>query len=1310
MKHTNCKRIMSAVLALLMLLGLLPVSVFAAKVTYTVNMGDLAAFAQGAKADGDILACGTDNFFTIFFSAKTRIDGSNKTFSDGVSSEQRLNFGGSTDIGDPVKNAVQVKTNGEASLKIWWVSGGDGREVAVYSESGEVVAQNPVGSVMNSLYITELTIPKAGTYYVGNVGGNNNFYQLSLTQEHKSGSSNRPAWSKVASPVITEAKDNGDGTMSVKIDALIGKEGGDELVVGMYDASGKLIIERKSIMERSSHTIKFTPADSGDYTFQARLIREGEKDKPGTKSLTAAFVLPLVNPNIISGTSKGDGKITVEWTAVKEATAYEILCDGKLAGTTDKTEFTVEGLTIGQKYSFRIVAIRGNTRTESKDLEVTATKEAKLTWGFTYYGPSTRENSNGYEGDLNESGSVTVFSEGGRGKIQPSSTDGVAFYYTAIPTRYNFTLRARVSVDAWSYSNGQEGFGLMATDRLGVSGDSSDFWNNQFMAVATKIEYRYDADLLVANPLSGVGTKYTMKLGLGTIGKTGVTKENLPKLEAMDTDTINNQFVSELYTLETAAGYWEKEAGTYNVIGNCTNAGPENIENAMLTEFILEIQKNNTGYFVSYYDLNGNLVAQHKYYGADALSKLDEDYVYAGFFASRNARATFSDVSLTTILASEDAPAEERPVTKIEPILTISSADVTTKGNYTLQMSANVAGTVKILMDGKVIFEGEPMEAEKRFERVLELTEYRQYRLQIQFTPDPDQDLGPDTVLSSTKTIYSSLNVLYNRGNFHRKNVYVSPDGMPNGAGTQEHPYDIYTAVNNVVPGQTIILMEGTYKLESTLKIARGMDGTEAEPIRMIADPAAKTRPVLDFQGLCAGIVHGGDYWYFAGFDVTRSQATQKGFQVSGSYNVLDQIHTYRNGNSGVQISRLSGADTTIDQWPAYNLILNCTSYLNADPGEEDADGFAAKLTCGPGNVFDGCVAYNNADDGWDLYAKVETGLIGAVTIRNCVAYNNGYRENGEAGKGNGNGFKMGGSSLSGYHVLENSVAFNNLAKGIDSNSCPDIIVKNCTSYNNGKYNVALYTNNAGNTDFVAEGIISFKDDKCASLSEGESLKPKGSQNEAKMINATTYYWDGSACVNSLGEKLNADIFVSLEFKGVARKADGTIDLQGFLELKAEAPANAGARPAGTPSKDLTSMEAEGEHSYSEEWTYDETQYHQYHWRECECGDRGYMEEHTFQWVIDKEVTADAPGQKHEECTVCHYKKPAIDVYPEKPDPTQPSTPGTTAPAIDPTEPAGTQPGGSGEDSGSPAFIIVIVVAVVICIGAALMVVLKKKK
>lgn len=69
----------------------------------------------------------------------------------------------------------------------------------------------------------------------------------------------------------------------------------------------------------------------------------------------------------------------------------------------------------------------------------------------------------------------------------------------------------------------------------------------------------------------------------------------------------------------------------------------------------------------------------------------------------------------------------------------------------------------------------------------------------------------------------------------------------------------------------------------------------------------------------------------------------------------------------------------------------------------------------------------------------------------------------------------MGGSSLTGPHELINSLSFENLAKGIDSNSGTDIIVNSSTSFNNGSYNVALYTSSAGNTDYHASGILSFR-------------------------------------------------------------------------------------------------------------------------------------------------------------------------------------------------------------------------------------------
>ena len=96
-----------------------------------------------------------------------------------------------------------------------------------------------------------------------------------------------------------------------------------------------------------------------------------------------------------------------------------------------------------------------------------------------------------------------------------------------------------------------------------------------------------------------------------------------------------------------------------------------------------------------------------------------------------------------------------------------------------------------------------------------------------------------------------------------------------------------------------------------------------------------------------------------------------------------------------------------------------------------------------------------------------------------------------------------------------------------------------------------FYTNIEQNTAYQATGVISFKDDTIAGgdKSEGEEFKPKGTQDPAAYLNDSCYYWDGAKSVNASGAEITADAFVSLEFKGVARNEDGSIDMQGFLQL-----------------------------------------------------------------------------------------------------------------------------------------------------------------
>ena len=1014
-----------------------------------------------------------------------------------------------------------------------------------------------------------LPVEAGKTYYLYTHGSKIKMY--GITVDYKTSLD----WNKIETPVLGTPSVKG-GTISVPYTAQVGGIYAETLDVTMYDANGKAVNKQSITTEGESGVAEFTPAASGTYSFKAELIRTGETSKVSNTTTGVNFVLPMATPAGLNAENKGHGNVKLTWQVVPEAESYTVYVDGKVyAEGVTKLLQKISGLTVGQEYTFGVAAVRGNDISKPAEVKLTITEDAVKTWNYSAFGSSVDTMSeggknNGFSGSY-DTQDLKVWSMNSKGKLVPNSTDGVAFYYTTIdPETENFTLSADVTVDSWKFTNGQEGFGLMAADRVGENGSGNSFWNNSYMVSATKVEYFWDAE---AGQVSDAGDKYTMKLGVGSQEKIGVTPENLAA------DTVVDDFQTAMRTLETSAAVSGLGAGTYNMVGRYEAALKDITDVNPQTTFHMTIQRNNTGYFLSYTNVvTGETVTNKYYHGddGDELTKLDENNIYVGFYASRSAKVSFSNMSLTTVAPENDAPAEARPITYVTPNFGIESATVANSANYEMVYYGNADGTLSITDSrGEAVVSGQHVDAQTKF-RVNTVLEQGSNTFAVEFTPDADYKPAKYSLLSSYDTVKFDFTVTYNVKD--RSYIYVSPDGRSYGSGAKDDPVDIYTAVKSAAPGRTILLKGGTYALDKTVIVERGVNGTADAKIYMIADPEAATRPVLDFRGRCAGMILAGDYWYFQGFDVTRSANAQKGIQVSGSYNTVDNVMTYRNGNTGLQISRYKSTDNWED-WPSHNLILNCTSYLNADAGYEDADGFAAKLTVADGNVFDGCIAAYNADDGWDLFAKVETGAIGRVTIQNSVAFKNGYvlDANGqEVDAGNGNGFKMGGSSISGRHILRNSVSFGNKAKGIDSNSCPDIQVYASTSYNNESYNVALYTNDAKNTAFIAQGILSFKDSaNAAEELIAEQFKPKGTQETSAYENAANYYWGGENATNSEGIAAAADWFRNLDMNsaihgGIHRNANGIINMNGFLEVTGKVPEGVGARMTGTASGVIT--------------------------------------------------------------------------------------------------------------------------------------------
>lgn len=1135
---------------------------------YVLDAAELATFGADTKKDGDEETAGTDKYFTIHYSAGTKVEAKEKEFTDGYKSVNRINFAGAV---KKTQNSISFTTTGKAKVKVYWGAADANREMAIINDSGKTIAVTEVKPAKDQLCCWEVTLDDAGTYYLGGSEKKNYIFRVEVTEGEQEEIS-RADWSTVDAPEITEVKQSGE-KIDITVKAVVGNDGADKIVVTLQNEENTEVGNVTSSAKKDKHTVSITPDKSGTYTASVVATREGETDKAGN-NMEVYFSLPLATPVISSATSKGNGAVEVVWSAVMEATGYAVTATAEgenevsKAVTADETTALLEGLTVGKTYTISIVAVRGENKTNPGTATVTVTAEAQRVWSKSTYGSSTDSKNNGVIGNAND-GKVTVYSEGGKGKIVPGSTDGLTFYYTAIdPETENFTLTADIHVDSWTLSNGQEGFGMMAADAVGSNGDGTAFWNNTYQAIATKVEYYWDGEDVTTDSSAN---KISMKLGLGAISRLGVTADDVAAIKN-GTITMPAGYVSETTTLETGAA--TKGPGTYNLVGNWNKkAEPTgNLENP-LTDFRLQIQRNNTGYYLRYLDKDNKVIKEVRYYDLErtSLTQIDKDNIYVGFFASRNARITVSNIDLKTITPADDEKAEEREIEYVYPINTIESPAFSNSVDYNLVYYGNADGTLVVKdQNGKEVLNKE-FKALAKETVALKLNNGKN-AFTINFIPDKEYKPGEFKLMTSYDPVTINHTVEYKT--VENNNIYVSPNGKSNAAGTKDAPMDIYTAVKIAAPGQKILIKEGTYNLSSTVKVERGINGTADAMIYMIADPEAGSRPVFDFGGKCAGMILAGDYWYFQGFDVTRSADAQKGIQVSGNHNILDRIKAYKNGNTGIQISRYLGTDQ-FNQWPAHNTILNCSSYLNADKGYEDADGFAAKLTVGQGNVFDGCIAAYNADDGWDLFAKVQSGSIGVVTIQNCVAFKNGYilDENGrEINAGNGNGFKMGGDSMPGAHVLKNSVAFANKAKGIDSNSCPDIKVYSSTTFDNESYNVAFYTNTAVNTAFAADGILSYK----VSNKVAEQFKLLGTQNAADVKGATNYYFDGSKSVNNNGKEATASWFKSLDTAsalkdgGITRNADGTINMNGFLELTDEVPEGVGARMSGRISGDIT--------------------------------------------------------------------------------------------------------------------------------------------
>ncbi|WP_205439657.1 bacterial Ig-like domain-containing protein [Peribacillus alkalitolerans] len=679
--------------------------------------------------------------------------------------------------------------------------------------------------------------------------------------------------------------------------------------------------------------------------------------------------------------------------------------------------------------------------------------------------------------NVEEDGTIEIVAlEGKAGKIT-GDHDGITFYYTEIDAlEDNFSLTADIKVREYA-KNPHDGQESFGIMARDVIGEDG---NSSVFASNIVGIGGYSGGTQEAN-----GTQFFIRTGVESsdgAGSLGIQKIMLK-----------------------------------NVKPATNNTYPTN-------DYKLTLSKTNSGFVGR---LNND---KEEIFFEPEILNVQDSKIYVGFYTARLATIEVSNIDFNVTAAKTDVPKLEPPVEPIVPDFNIISLDKVSKENYEFMVQANVSGTVTVKQGTKVIRQNAEVKSGEIFSIPTTLASNNQTNFSVTFLPNDSQYLSSyDKLVKNFTTTMKSY--------VPDGDIYVAPNGTSKGSGTKENPLDLDTAIDFVREGQKIIVQEGQYVRQSKLEIRQYNDGSKEAMKYLIAAPG--TRPVIDFNKRSEGVVLSGDYWHIKGIDFARSGGNTKGFTIGGSHNIVENSRFYQNGDTGLQISRTDNSNNK-SEWPSYNLILNSTSFDNRDPSDNNADGFAAKLTSGVGNIFRGCIAHHNIDDGWDLYTKAGTGAIGPVLIEDSIAYSNGFLTDGTVGNGDKNGFKLGGEGIHVPHIIRNSMAFGNGADGFTSNSNPGVIAIDNIAYNNAGSNLSFNTYGHITPDFTIDGFVSYQ--KEHQTSDNIPLELSSDRN---------FLFNGSFSANQSGVKLTDENFASLEaVTTYERDVNGNIIWGDFLRFR----------------------------------------------------------------------------------------------------------------------------------------------------------------
>jgi hypothetical protein len=421
------------------------------------------------------------------------------------------------------------------------------------------------------------------------------------------------------------------------------------------------------------------------------------------------------------------------------------------------------------------------------------------------------------------------------------------------------------------------------------------------------------------------------------------------------------------------------------------------------------------------------------------------------------------------------------------------------------------------------------------------------------------------------KKITLAFAFLFTMISSHAGIYYVATNGNDENPGTKEHPLlTIQKARTYVSPGDTVYVRGGTYQmLESQITsytriqayaILMDKSGTENKRINYWAYPGEK--PVFDFTN-----VRPPNYRVHA-FEITGSWLHIKGLEVTGVQVTITNVNT-----QSICFSNDGGSNNIYEQLSMHdgqgigffltsgsnNLILNCDAYRNYDYTSQagggrnggNVDGFGNHPNKGSvNNIFRGCRAWFNSDDGYDCINAFES-----TVFENCWSFFNGYSV-GFISRGDGNGFKAGGYGARPFNLLpaviprntiRNCLAVMNKANGFYSNHhLEGSDWFNNTAYKNGINFNMLNRKAKTEMDYLTDGP-----GYNHVLKNNLSFSPRSAANDMASYDATRCTIDHNSFLNNDITVTKKD-FISLDtaLLTALRQPDGSLPVIDFMRPK----------------------------------------------------------------------------------------------------------------------------------------------------------------